>query len=590
MTIRSLVILSLTVSVLLGGAPASAQQSKCVAGKTKCMSTKSNGLLKCHTLAETPGKPADPNANGCIDKVVAKFESPSNPPKGCFEKLESKATNDCLTFDDTVAAEAVVDSCIGAFVAAVDPPPLTQSKCGAGKKKCVSKLTVGLLKCYTLAQTPGKSPDPNAKDCITKALGKYDGGADPSKGCFAKLEAKVPNDCETLGDSGSVKTLVQTCVEGMVEFVETPPTSTSSSTTIPPPPTTTTSTTTSTSVPSTVTTSTSTSTSTSSSSTSTSSSSSTSTSSSTTVSTTTSSTTSTIAALPTILDFTTTIGGGVCGRTFTNTSGIGTPLSTISCGGLKLGGGASFINENVTPDGSTNRMGLACSGTACFVIAQPSVTADYDCSEAGCRFGVPLALSAGGISSCILNTFSSNVNGTLNLATGAASLNIVLNSATYVTGNDTRPCPVCVDGADVALVGSPSSPQTGVCSRGPNAGQACVTRNSQGLSHDCQPDGTFSGDIPISLSPAVTSQRVQTSQTRTFCAGQNPGCFNGGTNCRRIEVDGQVAGALTLNTPSAVRLSSIFCVGSTTNPTVNISADLPGPGATVLVGTFTTRP
>jgi len=569
MTIRSIVILSLTV-LLLGGAAASAQQSKCLAGKTKCMSTKSNGLLKCHTLAETPGKPADPNANDCITKVVAKFESPSNPAKGCFEKLESKSPNDCLTFDDTAAAEAVVDACILEIVDAVDPPPITQGKCYAGKKKCASKLTVALLKCYTLAQTPGKSTDPNANDCITKALTKYDGGTDPTKGCFAKLEAKVPNDCDGSGTSSAVQAVVQDCVTDMVEFVENPPTTTSSSTV----PTTSSS---STSVPITVTTSTSTTTSSS-------------TSSSTTVSTTTSSTTSTVAALPTILDFTTTAGGGTCGNTWSNTTGAGAPLSSISCGGLKIGAGQSFINENVTPDGSTNRMGLACSGSSCFVIAQPSVTADYDCSTAGCRFGVPLALSAGGISSCILNTFSSDVNGTLNLGTGAASLNIVLNSATYVTGNPTRPCPVCVDGSDVALNGSPSSPQTGVCSRGPNVGQVCVTRNSQGLSHDCQPDGTFSGNIPINLSPAATTQRVQTSQDRIFCAGQNPGCFNGGTNCRRIVVNGQAAGALTLNTPAAVRLSSIFCVGTTTNPTVNISADLPGPGATVLVGNFTTRP
>jgi len=231
MTIRSLVILGLALPLLLLPAvPASAQQSKCLASKTKCMSKKSGGLLKCHTLAETPGKPADPNANGCIDKVVAKFESPSDPAKGCFEKLENKLPNDCISLDDTAGAEAVVDSCVGAFVAAVDPPPTTQGKCYASKKKCVSKLTGGLLKCYTLALTPGKSPDPNANGCIDKALTKYNGGIDPTKGCFAKLEAKVPNDCAGSGDSSTVQGIVQSCVADMVDFVQNPPTTTSTST------------------------------------------------------------------------------------------------------------------------------------------------------------------------------------------------------------------------------------------------------------------------------------------------------------------------------------------------------------------------
>ena len=44
------------------------------AGKTKCMSKKGTGLIKCHQLAETPGKLADPNANGCVTKVVGKFD------------------------------------------------------------------------------------------------------------------------------------------------------------------------------------------------------------------------------------------------------------------------------------------------------------------------------------------------------------------------------------------------------------------------------------------------------------------------------------------------------------------------------------
>src|SRR5215475_9973033 len=127
MTSRSIGTALVTL-LLLPAAPASAQQAKCLAGKTGCMAKKAAGLLKCEALAETPGKPADPNAKDCVTKVQAKFDGGSTPAKGCFEKLEAKNPNDCLTFDDTAAAETAVDTCVAALVAAIDPnaPPITQ--------------------------------------------------------------------------------------------------------------------------------------------------------------------------------------------------------------------------------------------------------------------------------------------------------------------------------------------------------------------------------------------------------------------------------------------------------------------------------
>ena len=231
MMIRSIVIALATALMMTCSCPASAQQqAKCIAGKTKCMSTKAAGLLKCEATAETPGKPADQSA--CTAKVVGKFDGGVDPTKGCFEKLENKNGNDCLTFGDTPAGEAAVDSCVGAFVTAIDPPPTTQTKCGAGKKKCVAKYLGALLKCAATAQTPGKPTDQSA--CIGKATAKYNGGADPTKGCFAKLEAKKGNDCAApTGNSGALQTLVQDCVETLGTLVTTPPTTTT--TTLPTP-------------------------------------------------------------------------------------------------------------------------------------------------------------------------------------------------------------------------------------------------------------------------------------------------------------------------------------------------------------------
>src|SRR5262245_25271285 len=228
MTKRSIGTALVIALMFSWGGAASAQQAKCLAGKTKCMSKKAGGLLKCEQTAETPGKPTDTSA--CRAKVVGKFDGGLEPTKGCFEKLENKTRNDCITHADTAAAEDAVDSCVAAFVAAIDPPPPNQTKCGAGKKKCVSKLLGSLLKCQATAQTPGKPTDQSA--CIAKAKTKYNGGTELAKGCFAKLEAKDPNDCQQpTNNSDALQTLVDDCVDDLVAVVMATSTSTTSTTT-----------------------------------------------------------------------------------------------------------------------------------------------------------------------------------------------------------------------------------------------------------------------------------------------------------------------------------------------------------------------
>src|SRR5262245_60837713 len=219
MMIRSIVTAMGMALLLIPAVPASAQQAKCLAGKTNCMAKKAAGLLKCEALAETPGKPADPNAKDCVTKVQTKFDGGLAAAKGCFEKLENKDPNDCLTLDDTGVAEAAVEACAAGLVAAIDPPPLDQTKCGAGKKKCVSKYLAALLKCRQVAQTPKKPTDPNTNGCVDNAEAKYTGGVDPTKGCFEKLENKDRNDCQILDDATTLQGLVETCVADLVNLV-----------------------------------------------------------------------------------------------------------------------------------------------------------------------------------------------------------------------------------------------------------------------------------------------------------------------------------------------------------------------------------
>src|SRR5262249_20020651 len=104
-------------------------------------------------------------------------------------------------------------------------------------------------------------------------------------------------------------------------------------------------------------------------------------------------------------------------------------------------------------------------------------------------------------------------------------------------------------------------------------------------------DGSHVGVIGINLSPLQTGTSTKNSPTGNFCPGQTNvsghlfGCF-GATNCRNIRETGAPAGAVTIGTPASGKLASVFCIPGTGNGLVDASADLPGPGATALSGTF----
>ncbi len=67
------------------------------------------------------------------------------------------------------------------------PPPVVASKCIAGKAKCIIKKKSCLLGCYSKGLGKGLAAD---TACLAKCHDKFDGGADLTKGCFAKLELK----------------------------------------------------------------------------------------------------------------------------------------------------------------------------------------------------------------------------------------------------------------------------------------------------------------------------------------------------------------------------------------------------------------
>ena len=206
------------VTVIVAAAPHSDAQtlSKCSSKKKACVSKKTACLLKCHNKAEKTGLAVDPL---CIQKCQDKFDGGADPTKGCFEKLENKVPNDCLTFDDTASAEAKIDAFVLDVVQEVDPtfPVPVLNKCSAGKKKCVSKKMKALLKCHSKAEKKGVVLDAL---CVQKAHDKFDGGADPTKGCFEKLEAKNDGPCQTFDDTAALEGKVDAYVNDVVSELD----------------------------------------------------------------------------------------------------------------------------------------------------------------------------------------------------------------------------------------------------------------------------------------------------------------------------------------------------------------------------------
>ena len=168
---KPLTVVACGVLVLIATAVtnvAAGPQTKCLVGKNKCVSEKAGALLKCEQKAETPGRPADPNAGGCVDRAKARFDGGSDPTKGCFERLETTTPNDCVTFDDTASVEMLVDACVAEIVEAIDPASIDQSRCGVGKKKCAAKTLKSILKCHQKAEMqPSGSRTPRTSTAVS---------------------------------------------------------------------------------------------------------------------------------------------------------------------------------------------------------------------------------------------------------------------------------------------------------------------------------------------------------------------------------------------------------------------------------------
>jgi hypothetical protein len=268
---------------------------------------------------------------------------------------------------------------------------------------------------------------------------------------------------------------------------------------------------------------------------------------------------------------------GACGGEAAN--------QVLECGSLYIGGGRSVQPPSPTPDGALSVFDVSnCDNVRAMVLVAATSADTGDratCTSPGCFFGPPLPIpnrGAPAVSTCVYNSIAATpaAGGLLDATTGVSSVALPLLSTVYVTGDlDTvrtgvQPCPQCIAGR---------------CTTGANMGGNCTTPTSLATSHDCPPPGQPLSPFGVDLSPLGTRAVSSDDAAGVFCAEMQatPGAFGRGT-ARYIEVVGRPSGNLTDGGPHAGVLSSVFCIPSSGDVTVDTIANLPGPGAVTLTG------
>jgi hypothetical protein len=324
--------------------------------------------------------------------------------------------------------------------------------------------------------------------------------------------------------------------------------------------------------------------------------------------------------------------------------------NTLTVGG-DAGTGATGANNN---GWGGHLIGTDCSlgpyATKHCTRTNAACTTDTECGGTGlcnpdprCVFGPPLPVPAAATSTCVLNVFRADASGSVDKAAGSSNVSLPLASYVYLTGNTDKFCRngapgtntrgLCTSTAD--CTGAPGAvagvcatetpcptcedfgtPGTFHCISGKNHGAACTPVGSKLTSLDCLPKPLeFLGPLGVDLAPLGTGPVALTAQqnparnngfffcpvngagscTYTTTAGstcqRTAGCF-GRTNCARIEESGSAAGSLVDNATHPVTISAVFCIPATGNALVDggAGADLPGPGAVSITGTFQLLP
>ena len=169
--------------MLVWGGPASAQQAKCLAGKTKLHGQEGGrGLLKCEALAETPGKPADPNARRVRHQGQGQVRRRSRADQGLLREAREQEPE---RLHHARRHRRGRDGGRQPASRRSSRPSIRRRsirRSAAPARRSARRSTwPGSSSAARLAQTPGKPTDPNTNGCVDKAVAKYTGGVDPRR-------------------------------------------------------------------------------------------------------------------------------------------------------------------------------------------------------------------------------------------------------------------------------------------------------------------------------------------------------------------------------------------------------------------------
>jgi hypothetical protein len=208
-------------------------------------------------------------------------------------------------------------------------------------------------------------------------------------------------------------------------------------------------------------------------------------------------------------------------------------------------------------------MGLCTADTDCAPFAGPGSCA----LEANCYFGPPMPVFNGPESACVINTFMTDLCGSVHLLPPQANLATVLSSRVYFNPNGAEPCPRCINGT---------------CDGGDNVGKACTPVGSLETSLDCPPlRFRFFGALTVVLPNLTTGQSSLSASDGLFCAGQDsPGAL-GVSDARTISEVG--VPPLGSTNALAMDLAATFCVPATDTP-IDIFGNFPAAGGLSAAG------
>jgi len=485
----SLVVLAAAV-VSFAGAADAAPVSKCNAAKKKCIGKYVAAVLGCHAKAEGKGVALDP---GCVGKAVAKI---TGGGKGCFDKNDAKVGNDCTDSGDAAQQLADADALILDVVTDVDPayPAPTLTKCGAARKKCVGKKAAGLMGCSAKLNKDGIGD----ASCAPKIVDKF-GGA---KGCDVNALAKG-TDClgtTTTAALGAKVDAWASTAETIFDYVGPPcgngvidpgefcdpaapqrPEATCGTDFACNP------TTCNCACPSTV------------------------------------HFVGDPSSPATLLDVGWT---GIAHRSPIVSNGDVT-VAISGCAAAERPCGVCDMSGPIPNVGATELRNRRCTNDTSIRCSD-----DTPCLGGGgtCQyyFGTLLPLSAGGVSTCVLNQFNGPISGTVNVESGEAVTTVLLTSRVFVGIAIDTPCPTC-DGDPTIN----DDVQGGTCTGGARNGLACDANGTvagrpdfAATSLDCpQISGALIATLPINLSSATAPYATSLTPDSPLCGPSAPGEF-----------------------------------------------------------------